>query len=87
MKKIASFIAGLLLLYSIPAFSQCACCSSVGCGDNSGGGSSLVKKGKLLFNLVGRYTSFKPLSSNTLVNDANTDTSFSVYNKFTIQFY
>ncbi|HWY99197.1 MAG TPA: hypothetical protein VNY36_08935 [Bacteroidia bacterium] len=81
MKKIAGIIAGLFLLYSVPSFSQCACCSSVGCGDNSGGGSSLVKKGKLLFTAVSRYTSFNPFSSQSLAKDANADTSFSVYNK------
>jgi len=81
MKKIIGMLACMLLLYSIPGYSQCACCSSVGCGDNSGGGSSLVKKNKLLFSFVTRYSSFTPLSEKALVNDANADTLFPVYNK------
>jgi len=81
MKKIISMLARMLLLYSIPGYSQCACCSSVGCGDNSGGSSSLVKKGKLLFSFVTRYSNFTPLGSKQLVNDANADTNFPVYNK------
>ena len=77
---IYSFLCALLF-FSKQADSQCACCSSIGCGDNSGGGSSLVKKGRLLFNLSARYSSFKPLSNSQLTQDASRDTSFSVYNK------
>jgi hypothetical protein len=80
MKKVINLFTGLFL-YTVSAYSQCACCSSVGCGDNSGGGSALVKKGKVLFNLVGRYTNFKPLTQQQMVQDANADTSFPVYNK------
>jgi len=81
MRKLFSFITCLTFLYNIEATAQCACCSSVGCGDNSGGGSSLVKKGKFLFGLTGRYTTFKPLSSEQLQHYAGADTSFPVYNK------
>ena len=82
MKKILIFCFLLSMLFlSRFADSQCACCSSIGCGDNSGGSSSLVKKGKILFNITSRYSSFKPLSNSQLVQDANNDTSFSVYNK------
>lgn len=71
----------ILFFGCVQAFSQCACCSSVGCGDNSGGGSTLVKKGKLLFSLVDRYTSYKPLAPGQLQQYAAADTLFPVYNK------
>lgn len=69
------------MLFAIPAFSQCACCSSVGCGDNSGGGSTLVKQGKWLFSATDRYTAFKPLATSQLQQYASADTLFPVYNK------
>lgn len=84
MKMIMIMICSMLislLFVATNAGAQCACCSSIGCGDNSGGGSALVKKGKLLVNLSSRYSSFKPLSPSQMVSDANNDTSFSVYNK------
>lgn len=82
MKKLIIYsLLCCILFITQRAGAQCACCSSIGCGDNSGGGSSLVKKGRLLFNLTARYSSFKPLSNSQLVQDANNDTTFSVYNK------
>ncbi|HTA28623.1 MAG TPA: hypothetical protein VK809_12595 [Bacteroidia bacterium] len=82
MKRIFLFIIFCCsVIFSGQVSAQCACCSSIGCGDNSGGGSALVKKGKLLLNLTSRYSSFKPLSPSQMVKDANSDTSFSVYNK------
>src|SRR5579872_1219507 len=81
MKRILLIIVSLLSTYQAGVYAQCACCSSVGCGDNSGGGSTLVKQGKWLFNLNGRYTSFKTLSQQQIQSDAASDTSFSVYNK------
>lgn len=81
MKKITGISALFLLLCSIEANAQCACCSSVGTGDVSGGGATLVKKGKFLFNVVDRYTSFKPLSPAQMQQDAIADTNFPVYNK------
>jgi hypothetical protein len=75
-----------LLIISVPvlsqnAFSQCACCSSVGCGDNAGTSSSLVGKGKLLINGLWRYTNFQPIGSSLLQQYANADTLSPVYNK------
>lgn len=81
MKRILNLFACVLLLYSAPVYSQCACCSSVGCGDNSGSGKFMAEKGKILFNLVGRYTGFTSLSSTQLVTDAVADTISPVYNK------
>ncbi len=82
MKKILvfSFLCSILFTSHFLQ-AQCACCSSIGCGDNSGGGSSLVRKGRILFNVTSRYSSFKPLSNSQLVQDANRDTAFEVYNK------
>jgi|GEM_PF-3303873 len=87
MKKILGATIIMLLLYATSAMAQCACCSSVGCGDNSGGGSALVKQGKFLFSMVDRYTSFKPLAPGVLQQDAAKDTTFPVYNKSYQQTY
>jgi hypothetical protein len=72
------FLAGILAQTNV--FAQCACCSSVGCGDLSGDNTTLVKQGKFLLNASLRYVNFKTLSKEQLIESA-ADTTFPAYSK------
>ena len=72
------FFAGIFTQANV--FAQCACCSSVGCGDLSGDNTSLVKQGKLLLNASFRYVNFKQLTQDQFIQSAD-DTTFPAYSK------
>ncbi|NNM93831.1 MAG: hypothetical protein HKL88_00020 [Bacteroidia bacterium] len=81
MKNIIILIAGLLLFSNLPAYSQCACCSSVGCGDNSVESAIFIPQGKWLLSASSNISGFKPLSPQQIQQDAQASSMFNVYNE------